>query len=127
MRALCSFAFAALLLAAALPLARANEGLFLDPRALTALDKFQETWGRAKSATYRIVKVERLRDGDTVTEELAIKYQRPGRAYLRMLRPIEGREMIYDPTKDRKKLTVHNGQFPDLTLRLDIHGSLATR
>jgi outer membrane lipoprotein-sorting protein len=115
-----------LLLAAALPLARADDPLFTEPRALAVVEHFARAWGAAHSATYRIVKMERLRSGKVVTEELAIKYQKPGRVYMRMLRPVAGREIIYDRTRDRRKLVVHNGQFPDLTLHLDIRGVLAT-
>jgi outer membrane lipoprotein-sorting protein len=109
-----------------LPLLAEEEPLFVDPRALAAVDQFERTWHATRALTYRIVKSERLRSDKLVVEELAIKYQKPGRAYVRMVRPVKGREMIYDRTKNRKKLTVHNGQFPDLTLNLDIHGMLAT-
>jgi outer membrane lipoprotein-sorting protein len=117
---------AALLFAAALPIVHADDPLFTDPRALAAVDHFARTWGAARSATYRIVKTERLRSDKVVIEELAIKYQKPGRVYVRMVRPVAGREMIYDRPRNRKKLIVHNGQFPDLTLNLDIRGMLAT-
>jgi hypothetical protein len=43
-----------------------------------------------------------------------------------MLRPIAGREILYDRVRDPRRLTVHNGQFPDLTLNLNINGMLAT-
>jgi outer membrane lipoprotein-sorting protein len=105
----------------------AEEALFTDPRALAAVEHFERTWKAARTVSYRIVKTERLRNDKSVVEELAIKYQKPGRVYVRMLRPIAGREMIYDRTKEKNKLTVHNGQFPDLTLHLDIHGMLATK
>jgi hypothetical protein len=122
-----AFLLALLLLgASALPPAYADTALFEDPRALAAVEHFARTWAATKSAAYRIVKTERLRSGKTVVEELAVKYQKPGRVYVRMVRPIARREMIYDRTRDRKKLIVHNGQFPDLTLRLDIFGMLAT-
>jgi outer membrane lipoprotein-sorting protein len=117
---------AALLVAAAVPLAQADDPLFTDPRALAAVDHFARTWGAARSAAYRIVKTERLRSDKVVIEELAIKYQKPGRVYVRMVRPVANREMIFDRTRDKRKLVVHNGQFPDLTLRLDIRGMLAT-
>src|SRR5688572_22674156 len=110
----------------ALPLSASNEPLFVDPRALAAVDHFERTWRSIKAVTYRIVKTERLRSGKVVVEELAVKHQKPGRSYVRMLRPVNGREMIYDQKKNRKKLVVHNGQFPDLTLNLDIRGMLAT-
>ncbi len=106
--------------------AAASEGLKLDEPALAAVNRFESVWREAKSATYRIIKTERLRKGKVVTEELAIKLRKPGHAYVRMVRPIEGREIIYDHVKTPHKLTVHNGAFPDLTLNLDVRGMLAT-
>jgi len=107
--------------------AEASQGLKLDEPALAAVDRFESVWKAAKSATYRIVKTERLRNGDVITEELAIKLRKPGNVYVRMIRPIKGREIIYNRVKTPRKLTVHNGAFPDLTLNLDVRGSLATR
>jgi outer membrane lipoprotein-sorting protein len=129
MRALLAVSLLSCALLFALPLgAEGAEGepLFVDPRALAAVDHFERTWKATKAVTYRIVKTERLRNDKVVVEELAVKYQKPGRVYVRVLRPVKGREMIYDRTKNRKKLNVHNGQFPDLTLNLDIRGMLAT-
>lgn len=106
--------------------AGASEGLTLDAPALAAVDRFESTWKAAKSATYRIIKTERLRKGKVVTEELAIKLRKPGNVYVRMVKPIAGREIIYDRVRNPKKLTVHNGAFPDLTLNLDVRGMLAS-
>jgi hypothetical protein len=105
---------------------RANEGIKLDPQALAAVERFESTWSNAKSATYRIIKTERLRNGKTVTEELKIKFQKPGSVYAYVVRPIHGRELLYDRVKDPRHLKVHNGAFPDLTLNLGVHGMLAT-
>jgi outer membrane lipoprotein-sorting protein len=105
---------------------QANEGIKLDPLALAAVERFEATWRAAQSATYRIIKTERLRKGKMVVEELKIKLQKPGKVYVQMLRPIAGREILYDRVRDPGHLTVHNGQFPDLTLNLDVHGMLAT-
>ncbi len=110
------------------PLARAGNGeFFVDPRAIRLVERFEAAWRAARSVSFRDAKTERLRNGKVVSEELQVKYQRPGRAYLRMLRPREGQEVIYDRTKNTKQLTVHPGHFPDLTLSLDIEGMLATR
>ncbi len=106
--------------------ANAAEGLKLDPEALAAIERFERTWQNAKRLTYRIVKSERLRKGKTVVEELHVKLRKPGQAYVRMARPIAGREILYDRVKTPRKLTVRNGQFPDLTLNLDVRGMLAT-
>jgi outer membrane lipoprotein-sorting protein len=106
--------------------AQATEGIKLDSPALAAVERFEATWRAATSATYRIIKTERLRKGKTVVEELKIKLQKPGRVYVQMVRPIEGREILYDRVRDPRHLTVHNGAFPDLTLNLKIDGMLAT-
>jgi outer membrane lipoprotein-sorting protein len=105
---------------------RADAGLRLDAPALAAVERFEAAWAAAKGARFRIKKTERLRKGKTVVEELLVKVQKPGRVYLNMLTPIAGREILYDRAKNPKKLTVHNGQFPDLTLHLDVRGMLAT-
>jgi outer membrane lipoprotein-sorting protein len=118
----------ALLFAAAwtgLPV-HANEGIKLDPQALAAVERFESTWRNAKSATYRIVKTERLRNGKVITEELKIKLRKPGSVYAYMVKPIAGRELLYDRVKTPTRFKVHNGAFPDLTLNLDVHGMLAT-
>jgi outer membrane lipoprotein-sorting protein len=126
LRSCLAFALALLLLVASrLPVA-ASEGLTLDAPALAAVDRFEATWRAAKSATYRIVKTERLRKGKVVVEELAIKLLKPGKVYVKMASPIAGREILYDRVKAPRKLTVHNGAFPDLTLNLDVRGMLAT-
>jgi hypothetical protein len=103
-----------------------EDTLFLDPRSLAVIDRFEQTWNNAKTARYRIIKTERMRDGKVVTEELDVKLDKQKRVYLRMRRPIAGREILYDRSKDPHKFWVHPGHFPDVTLRLSIRGALAT-
>lgn len=98
-----------------------------DPSAEAALERFARAWGALRSATYRMVKQERLRDGRTVHEEVAVKLRKPFAVYLAARKPRVGQEVIYDVARDAGQLVVHPGRFPDLTLRLDIHGSLATK
>ncbi len=127
MRLACLVAFVLLLCLALDPRAHADGAEFhIDPRAIRIVERFERVWKTTRSVTFRDVKTERLRNGKVVTEELTVKYQSPGRVYLRMLRPRVGQEVIYDRTKDPKHLTVHPGRFPDLTLSLDIEGLLAT-
>jgi len=104
-----------------------GDGSMLDPRSVAAVERFAATWHAARTATYRDVKQERTRAGKLLLEELRIKFQRPGRAYFYMLRPVRGREIIYDTSRNRRELLVHPGSFPDLTLSIDIWGVLATR
>jgi hypothetical protein len=99
----------------------------LDPQALRAVERFASTWERTRAVTYRDVKQELLRDGKLSVEEVRIKFQRPARAYLFTVRPVRGREILYDRSKDPRKMKVHTGRFPDMTLSIDIFGSLATR
>jgi outer membrane lipoprotein-sorting protein len=100
--------------------------LAVDPRALSVVDSFEAKWKATRTASYRLIKRERLRSGKVVVEELAVKLRRPGAVYLHMHSPHRGREVIYDARRDRARLTVHPGHFPDLTLRLNIQGALAT-
>jgi hypothetical protein len=106
--------------------AEAEDTLFLDPRSLAAIDRFEQTWSRTRTARYRIVKTERLRDGKVVVEELDVKLEKQKRVYMHMRRPIRGREIIYDRSQNPRKLWVHPGHFPDVTLHLAIRGALAT-
>ncbi len=126
---LVTVAFVALLIAlAARPVVRGASAPFvIDPQAMRVVERFEAAWRTAQSISFRDVKTERLRHGKVVTEELAVKYQRPGRVYLRTLRPQPGQEVIYDRARNTKRLTVHPGRFPDVTLSLDIEGLLATR
>ncbi len=125
--------FAVLALTAALAVrassaSHASEGhASFDPQALRAVERFATTWAKTQTVTYRDVKQELLRDGKVSTEEVRIKLQRPARAYLFTLRPVRGREILYDRRKDPRHMTVHPGHFPDVTLSIDIYGSLATR
>jgi len=105
----------------------AHGDTLLDPRAVAIVERFASLWRATRGLTYRDVKSELLRDGKLTHEEVRIKLQPPDRAYLYTLRPVRGREIIYDRRKNPRQILVHPGHFPDITLSLDIEGSLALR
>jgi len=108
------------------PKAARGEAL-LDPRAVAIVERFASLWRATRGLTYRDVKRELLRDGKLTHEEVRIKLLPPDRAYLYTLRPVEGREILYDRRKNPRQILVHPGHFPDITLSIDIEGSLALR
>jgi outer membrane lipoprotein-sorting protein len=98
-----------------------------DPKAEALLDRFASQWAATKTLTYRFVKTERMRDGKVIVEEARVKLRTPNTVYIGALKPHAGQEVIYDPKRDRRKLVVHPGTFPDVTVRLDIYGGTATK
>lgn len=98
-----------------------------DPRALDLVQRFERACADLRTATYRLHKVERLRDGEVVVEEVDVRLRRkPAAFYLAAVKPRRGQEVIYDEARDARQLTAHPGHFPDVTVRLSIYGSLAT-
>ncbi|MBI3178797.1 MAG: DUF1571 domain-containing protein [Deltaproteobacteria bacterium] len=76
--------------------------------------------------TYRLEKQERLCDGELVVEEAAIKLRKPASFYIAALKPRRGQEVIYVRERDPRRLIAHPGSFPDVTVRLNIKGGMAT-
>lgn len=97
------------------------------PEAVAALDRFAAAVARTRTFTFRLVKTERLREGKVRESEHLVKLAKPGRVYMRTMKPREGQEVIYDPRRDPRQLVVHRARFPDITVELDIDGELATR
>lgn len=95
--------------------------------AVAALTDLLVSIDAVRALTYRFVKRERLRDGTLTDSEHEVKWLAPGRVYMKTLRPRVGQEVLFDPTRDSRRLRVHIGRFPDFTLHLDIDGDLATR
>ncbi len=100
-------------------------GQSYDPNAKALLDTMVARWNAVSSATYRIHKTERMRDGEVVVEEVAFKFKRPGQMYLAAILPRVGQELIYNAKRSRDEFTVHPGRFPDVTLNLSLTSSLA--
>jgi len=94
--------------------------------AVTALTDLLASIDAVRALTYHFVKRERLRDGTLTDSEHEVKWLAPGRVYMKTLRPRPGQEVLFDPTRDARRLIVHTGRFPDFTLHLDVDGSLAT-
>jgi hypothetical protein len=102
-------------------------GTTLAPSSDLLIARFREAWARVDTMTYRLHKVERMRDGEVIDEEIAVKLRKPLAVYAAAVKPRPGQEIIYDSSRDRHEFIVHPGHFPDVTLRLDIDGYLATR
>ncbi len=101
--------------------------LAADAEALAALDRFFARWQDVQAMTYRLEKKERLCDGELVVEEVAVKLKKPASFYLGAIKPRRGQEAIYVRERDARRLVAHPGSFPDLTVRLDIRGGMATK
>lgn len=99
----------------------------LDPQAKAAIDRYDKAYAEMKTLQYKFKKQERMRDGTVIREEAFCKFRKPGDVYLAALKPKVGQEVIYRPSVEKNKLTVHPGSFPDVTLNLDVHGSLTTK
>ncbi len=91
------------------------------------LQRFFDAWAQVRSVSYRLHKVERMRDGEVVREAVDVKLRKPLAVYAAAILPRRGQELIYDQQVNADELVVHPGHFPDITLRLDIHGGLATK
>lgn len=98
-----------------------------DPKAEALLARFAERWAATKTLTYRFAKRERMRDGKVIEEQARVKLRAPNTVYIAAVKPRVGQEVIYAPARDRRRLVAHPGTFPDVTVRLDIHGGLATK
>ncbi len=97
-----------------------------DPEAIAALDAMEQAGAKVNDYTMHLVKRE-LRGAKLEPEEtLVIKWQRPQRIYIHAIKgPTEGEEVIYVPGRNKDRIKVHKGTFPDITLNLDPYGSLA--
>ena len=70
----------------------------------------------------------RIKDKLYPPEIILLKFKKPFSVYTKWLSPPdEGREAIYIQGRHDNKLVAHRGRFPDLTVKLDPHGYLATR
>lgn len=99
----------------------------IDAEGVRLMRRLFDAWDAVQTMSYRLRKEERLRHGELVVEEVFIKLRKPDSFYIAALAPRRGQEVIYVGARDRKRLIVHPGRFPDFTLRLDIRGSLTTR
>ena len=98
-----------------------------DPRAVALIERFAEAWKKTPGATFRVSKIERLRDGGERFERSFVKLKKPGMIYMAIEKPRAGTEALYVLARDPDKLIAHRGHFPDVTVKLDIHGGLALR
>ena len=92
-----------------------------------AIRRFARVWSGTGELSYRLRKVERLRDGTVVEDLLRVKYRKPEAFYIADAKKIKGQEVIYDARQRVGELLVHPGRFPDVTLWLDIRGRLTLK
>ena len=75
---------------------------------------------------YRGEFTKKERFGDEVkTERMLFKFARPFKVYLKYIDPYPGQEAIYVRGRNKNRIKVHKGSFPDLTFDLDPYGRLA--
>lgn len=98
-----------------------------DPRAALEIERMFSAWHRVDALSYRLDKTERLRGGELVHEAAFVKLRRPDSYYIAALEPRRGQEVIYVGSRDRDRLVVHPGRFPDITLEISVRGGLATQ
>lgn len=99
----------------------------VEPRGHAILEKFLSAYEASQSFAFKMRKSERMRDGTQTMGKTFVKYRKPDQIYIASLEPPTGQEVIFNPKLNRFQLVAHPGTFPDLTLWLSIHGSLATR
>ncbi len=107
------------------------------PGLLPAAEEAREEIGRllqqARQAvasleayTGRTLKRERF-GRELKTQEFIFKFQRPFHVYIRYIQPCEGREAIFVKGKNRNRIKVHKGCFPDITTNIQPTGKLALK
>ncbi|MDA8140420.1 MAG: DUF1571 domain-containing protein [Desulfobacteraceae bacterium] len=111
----------------ALYLAAAQVPATADPLAMDEIDKMFAAWDKVNTLTMRQIKTERMVNGKTITEEVAVKVRRSGEVYLANINPKKGQEALYLPKRDKTEITAHPGSFPDITVHISLWGGLATR
>ncbi len=105
----------------------AQQPLAVDQRAQAALQRFFDAYNKLTTLTYRMRKRELLKNGRLTDEEVLVKLKKPSSIYIAALKPQAGQEVIFVGTRARSTLVAHRGHFPDITVNLDVHGSVATR
>ena len=74
----------------------------VDPKAKELLDRLAKSWSEVKTATYRMKRMERMRNGKEVRDEAAVKFRKPNEVYIACITPCAGQEVIYSQTKNPK-------------------------
>jgi len=111
---------------------RESSGLPADaaPPARGVAERALETMSAAADALrdYTMVLVRQERHGAGLEPERVyqLKWARPHSVYLRKLNPPQlGQEALYVEGRNRNRVRVHKGSFPDITVNLDPRGALA--
>ncbi len=111
--------------------------MLMYPGIMNAAEEAREEIGRllqqARQAvasldayTGRIRKRERF-GRELKTQEFIFKFRHPFQVYIRYIQPCRGREAIFVKGKNRNRIKVHKGCFPDITTSIQPTGKLALK
>ncbi len=94
-----------------------------DPTAADLMRRMLTAVGQVQTATYRLIKTERI-SGKNVVEETAVKLQnKPLKVYIKSIKPNTGREVLYVTGSNGGKALINPGAFPYVNISLDPLGS----
>lgn len=88
------------------------------------LKRVSKTMADARDYTGVFVREERM-DGKLGKQTNRFKFAKPFKVYLAFIAPHKGREVLFVRGWNDNEIRVHKGSFPDLTVNLDPHGSMA--
>ena len=112
---------------AATPATQSKPAPLPQDEAFEIIKKVRDAGEALKDYTLVMVKQERFGKKMAEKETLRIKWARPYKLYLKNIKePYKGREAIFVKGRD-KEFIAHRGSFPDITVHLDPHGSMAMK
>ncbi len=105
--------------------ADARSAMAADPNPADLLRRMLVVVNDVSTATYRLVKQERV-NGKLNVDEAAVKTQaKPLKVYIRQIRPTEGMEVLYVTGTNGNKMLVNPAAFPWVNISLDPGGTRA--
>jgi hypothetical protein len=97
-----------------------------DPEALAVLEAMFVAGTAMNDYTMVLVRRELIDKEMEPEEQYQVKWRRPQSIYLKQIAgPREGQEVLYVRGRNKDRIKVHKGTFPDLTVNLDPRGRLA--
>ena len=78
---------------------------------------------QVQTATYRLVKTERMAGKNTIDESMVKLQNKPLKVYLKNVRPFTGREVLYIPSSNGGKALINPAAFPYVNISLDPFGA----
>ncbi|NOZ85611.1 MAG: DUF1571 domain-containing protein [Deltaproteobacteria bacterium] len=99
-----------------------------DKFALELIGKVKKAGEALRDYTMIMKKQELFGKKMAPMETLQIKWARPHKLYLKNIKePYKDREVLFVLGRHNNELTAHPGSFPDITVHLDPHGSMAMK